>query len=430
MDGREQRGQAIAAKGDIRQSGDSWLVPSASLEKKVYVVRPNPEKLYCSCPDFESLGGTPTFRCKHLVAVEIVRQQSLFPDGSERVTETVTVRATVERKSYPQQWREYNASQCAEKSEFQALLADLCSGLKDPPQGMGRKRMPLADAVFAATYKTYSTLSARRFMTDMRDAHERGFLSRPVSYSSIFKAMENPDLKDILRELIYQSALPLRTVEERFAVDSTGFSTSRYTSWFSEKHGKEKTGRVFVKLHACCGVKTNIITAAEVTDQNEHDGPQLPELVEVTAQNFKIAELSGDKAYSSVTNLQTIDYHGGTALIPFKSNATGAAGGLWSRAYHYFAYHQDEFLARYHARSNIESTFSMIKRKFGDFIRSRTDAAMKNETLCKVLAHNICVLIHETRELGIQPAFYGNAPKAESPTILRFPAPTMSTPRL
>jgi hypothetical protein len=30
-----------------------------------------------------------------------------------------------------------------------------------------------------------------------------------------------------------------------------------------------------------------------------------------------------------------------------------------------------------------ESTFSMIKAKFGDYLRSKTDAAMVNEVLCK-----------------------------------------------
>ena len=44
----------------------------------------------------------------------------------------------------------------------------------------------------------------------------------------------------------------------------------------------------------------------------------------------------------------------------------------------------------YHRRSNIESAFSMVKQKFGDSCRSKTDTAMKNETLCKLLAHNLC----------------------------------------
>src|SRR5258707_15405948 len=36
------------------------------------------------------------------------------------------------------------------------------------------------------------------------------------------------------------------------------------------------------------------------------------------------------------------------------------------------------------SRSNAESTSSMIKRKFGDYLRSKTDVAMVNESLCKV----------------------------------------------
>ena len=48
----------------------------------------------------------------------------------------------------------------------------------------------------------------------------------------------------------------------------------------------------------------------------------------------------------------------------------------------------------------------MMKRKFGDGLRSKTDTAMVNETLCKVLCPNLVVLIHEMYELGIYPIFW------------------------
>ena len=47
----------------------------------------------------------------------------------------------------------------------------------------------------------------------------------------------------------------------------------------------------------------------------------------------------------------------------------------------------------------------MIKRKFGDSLRSKTATAQVNETLAKVLCHNLVVLIHEMYELGIDPVF-------------------------
>jgi transposase len=67
--------------------------------------------------------------------------------------------------------------------------------------------------------------------------------------------------------------------------------------------------------------------------------------------------------------------------------------------------HQEEFYAAYHKRSNAESTFSAIKRKFGDFIRSKTPVAQVNELLCKFLAYNVCCLIRSMHELGIEPVF-------------------------
>jgi transposase len=73
----------------------------------------------------------------------------------------------------------------------------------------------------------------------------------------------------------------------------------------------------------------------------------------------------------------------------------------WKKMYHYFMFNQDEFLRHYHARSNVESTFSMIKAKFGDSLKSTSEAAQDNELLCKVVCHNICVLIQEMHVFGL-----------------------------
>ena len=50
-------------------------------------------------------------------------------------------------------------------------------------------------------------------------------------------------------------------------------------------------------------------------------------------------------------------------------------------------------MAHYHRRSNIETAYSMIKGKFCSSLRSKSDTGQINEALCKVLAHNICVLV-------------------------------------
>jgi transposase len=121
-------------------------------------------------------------------------------------------------------------------------------------------------------------------------------------------------------------------------------------------------------------------------------------------------EVSADKAYLSMKNLKATVAVGATPFIPFKSNSQPDRGSdLWSKMFHYYSYKREEFLAHYHKRSNVETTFQMIKSKFGERLRSKNETAQVNEALTKVLAHNLCVVIQSMYELIITPEFCGEA---------------------
>jgi transposase len=158
-----------------------------------------------------------------------------------------------------------------------------------------------------------------------------------------------------------------------------------------------------------CGVKTHTVTSVEVTETETADAPQFAPLVAQTASSFPIREISADKAYSSRKNLRVAESVGATAYIPFKSNTNGIGNredgfdSLWNRMWHYYNFNRIDFMAHYHKRSNAETAFSMIKAKFGGFVRSKSTVAQINEVLCKVVCHNICVLIQSMHELGIEP---------------------------
>ncbi len=223
--------------------------------------------------------------------------------------------------------------------------------------------------------------------------------------------MEKPELTPILKELITLSAMPLKSVETDFAIDSTGFRTTKFNDYCREKHNTGKK-HDWIKAHICCGVKTNIVTAVEIGLGG--DSPQFIPLAKRTYESgFIIKEVSGDKAYNSKDNYNAINELGGIAYIPFRNNTSpwsnphsrGNKSKIWRRMYRYFAYNQEEFLEHYHKRSNIESTNNRIKAKFTDLVRSKNKTAQVNEVLLKVLCHNICVLIQEMFELGIEPNF-------------------------
>jgi len=404
---REQRGLLLAAQSKILKKDGKWSVPSQSGDRVRYEVDPDESHPCCTCPDFQIRGSGTEHICKHIVAVRIVRQRELFDDGSEIVTETITATAQTVRKTYAQDWKSYNAAQTTEKHQVQALLHDLCSMIQERPQHMGRPRLPLADAVFAAVFKVYSTVSGRRFMCDLKDAKERGYLNRMPHYNSIFAVMEDDAVTPILTKMIEVTALPMKSVETSFACDSSGFSASRFDRWYDHKFGQHRIQRTWVKCHVFTGTTTNVITAVQIHGKDANDGVQLPSMLAITAQNFRVREVSADMAYSSKLNLATIDAFGAMPLIPFKSNASGKGGGVWTKMFHYFNLHRDTFLSRYHQRSNVETTFAMVKAKFGDSVRSKTETAMRNECLCNFICHNLCCLIQAMPELGIDPTFVG-----------------------
>ncbi len=121
-------------------------------------------------------------------------------------------------------------------------------------------------------------------------------------------------------------------------------------------------------------------------------------------------EVSADKGYLGADNMLATLQHGAIPYIPFKTNSVAQSGygpksEVWTRMYHFYSLHRAEFLQHYHKRCNIETTFHMIKVKFGQRLRSETLTAQINEALCKVLCHNLCVVIQSVHELGIETTF-------------------------
>ena len=108
----------------------------------------------------------------------------------------------------------------------------------------------------------------------------------------------------------------------------------------------------------------------------------------------------------SEDNIEIAFEAGAEPFIPFKVDSTEHGDGLWDKMFHYYQTRREEFLQHYHKRSHVEATFNIIKAKFRDHVRSRSDTAMKNEVLCKVLCHNICCVIQSHCELGIEPVFW------------------------
>lgn len=410
---REERGRQIAKRGGIRKVGARFAVPSQTPGGAAHSYLVDLVDETCTCPDYELRRA----RCKHQEAVLFW----LVWEGA--VSDPATAEPRAKRKTYAQNWPAYNEAQMTEKSRLELLLKSLCEGIEEPardPRAPGRPRIPQRDAIFAAAMKVYTTFSGRRATTDIKNCAERGHIADAPHYSSVARCLESADTTPVLIRLIEEAAAPLAEIENvagQFAQDSTGFSTVTYDRWFDQKHGKLMAQHAWVKLHVMIGTVTNVVTGVKVS--SEGDCPVLPELLKRTTKNFKVKEVSGDKAFLSVENLEAIEAVGAVPFIPFKINSVGMASKSphWRRMWAHFSLKSEDFLAHYHRRSNVETTMWMIKSKFGGAVRSKLATAQVNEVLCKVLCHNLACIVHAITEFGIEVDFAKPAvPAAAAPS--------------
>ncbi len=79
---------------------------------------------------------------------------------------------------------------------------------------------------------------------------------------------------------------------------------------------------------------------------------------------------------------------------------TREQNSLWDKMWHFCNFNKATFMEHYHKRSNVETAFSMIKTKFGATVRSKSPVAQVNEVLCKILCHDICVIIQSITNSG------------------------------
>jgi len=300
---------------------------------------------------------------------------------------------------YTQDWEAYDKAKTKESYLFKYILEDLLKHyfIDDNPKG---KRIPSKIRILMMSMKVYYGISFRQCKGLIEE-----FTGKCVSYKTLSNFFDDKDLSQVLDDLILITALPLASMEKTAAIDATGFSTSRFETWCGLKWkgymGKERDWR---KAHAVVGCRTNTVISVEITEKNVADISMLEKSISHKTQFFELDNFVADKAYNSRKVFDFLKKLGLNVFIPFKSNAKGAAKGsmFWRKMFEYYKDHSEDFYKKYHERSNIETCFHMVKKKFGHNVKTKGFISNVNEIKIKFLCHNICVLIQEMYESGIK----------------------------
>lgn len=295
-------------------------------------------------------------------------------------------------------WSKYNRAKSSEKQMFYFLLDELLNQIKEPEaEKNGRPPIPLRDLLFCACIKTYNNFSARRISSDLKHCERMGFVKRVPHYNSLINFFNEEMTEEILRYVLVLSAIPLASLETDFSADSSGFGSYQYERWMRVRFGGDTTKRGwrnYLKAHISVGTRTNVCTALKVTSGNFNDGRQFEYLALQTGANFKVERYSADKGYSSKRNMQIVRALDALPFIAFKENSTGKTDSpTWNAMYNFMKEHPEQFKHFYHRRSNVESTFAMVKLKFGEFLRFKNFQAQKSEVTLKFICHNITCLV-------------------------------------
>ena len=168
-------------------------------------------------------------------------------------------------------------------------------------------------------------------------------------------------------------------------VDSTGLKVCGQGEWHSQKHGEKKVKR-WKKLHVGVDDQGQIV-ASTVTESNEQDPSQVPDLLDQI--DGDIDRFVGDGIYDQEPVYTAVENHspGARVIIPPRKDAVlspMASTAPTQRDQHLLEIERDgrfswKRTSGYYAQSHAENAFARFKRTFGDRLRAKRDESQERE---------------------------------------------------
>jgi hypothetical protein len=168
-------------------------------------------------------------------------------------------------------------------------------------------------------------------------------------------------------------------------------------------HIKNKKG--YLKIHVAVNVKTKKILSMKVTDEHVHDSRALPELVDeaIKSDNMLLAatigKLFADGAYDNNDIFRYLGDNGIQSCIKVRKNSRvrWRKGKNILRNLSVLAQKNDlqkwKDSVRYGQRWIVETVFSCLKRRFGEYVYSVKLKNMIQEMMLKASLYNKLISI-------------------------------------
>ena len=168
---------------------------------------------------------------------------------------------------------------------------------------------------------------------------------------------------------------------ENVAIDMTGFSRTNPSYHYIKRIDRENPVKSYAKTSMLYDVETHKVITLHTRMKLRHE---LKDAKLVLGSYCRMQCLLADKGYDAEWLHEWCFDRGIKTIIPKKKNI--------HRGFYRRKQMKNYSEEKYHKRSNIESGFSAIKRKYGSSVFGKSLLAINSELSCKAIAHNLRLL--------------------------------------
>ena len=193
------------------------------------------------------------------------------------------------------------------------------------------------------------------------------------TYSALCKSRKRIPIK-LWQKLL---ALTAGLSSGKVAIDGTGFSKTN-SSFHYLKRIDGGNPKNYTKLSALLDIKTKKFLVMRIRTTPRHDMQDVKYLLKRVSD---VKRFYGDKGYCAEWLYEMCYWKGIQTFIPSKKNSRK---GFFRKKQM-----KNWDKSEYNLRSNVESGFSAIKRKYGGCVRAKKIEGMRAEILLKGIAYNL-----------------------------------------
>jgi hypothetical protein len=173
--------------------------------------------------------------------------------------------------------------------------------------------------------------------------------------------------------------------------DSTGFSSSHASKYFIQHIYGGKWTRGFIKASLLVDGRRHLILGSRIHLRPSAD---IKDFLPLLKCKKRFNHVAADKAYDSEANLRFVkDELHAEALIPLRCGCTTPVHTKYRKRLHREWLSDTGIERRYHQRSIAESVIFSVKRRFGEYVASRSWRLRKKEVQLRLFVYDLDKLV-------------------------------------